>query len=257
MTPPRTFIRRRRKAAPGLACAVLGVAVLAAATAAGAGESPVLAGRAPLGDAELAAIRGGFVTHDGLEITFGMRMRVNIDQKLELVAEFRPGSKGHRGKKGRAFEASFNPVGGGGPGTRIRRGEDGAIAIATGEGDLEIADSPTVPIPGGTAELVSHDDGLTLSADGDLPLTLEEGPDGVALRLGSEETTLVEDRLGLEGLNSRVANRRSGADVVHDAILDVDVHNFSRLAEVRKKAARIGRLQGLVNRGIVQFGGRR
>lgn len=267
--------------APRQRCRRLGRAVRGTLTAAGlvvlggqaalAGDTPPLAGRTPLSNAELAALRGGFITEDGLEVTFGMRLKFDLDRDLQFVAEFRPApdrndDRAHgRGKKGAfapgEFRASFSRSGADGGEdavTTVERRADGTIAVSGGpDGGIELAGSPEIAIPGGTAEIENRADGFALTADGEFPVRLEQGPDGIVVVVGDSRTTLIEDRLGPDGFSTQLSNRRNGADLIHDALLDVDVHNFSELSALRKAGVQRRRLQSLVNRGLVDFATRR
>jgi len=273
IAPTRTPSRRVAGAALAAALLLLGGAQ------APAGEAPLLAARTPLSEAELAALRGGFITEDGLEITFGMRLKFNLDNEVQFVAEFQPAldrgkarDRGNDRQRGRAeksagafvpgeFRASFRRSGaqeGEDAVTTVERKADGSIAVSGGPDEgIRPAASPGIAIPGGTAEIENRGDGFVLAADGEVPIRLEQGADGIVVVIGDARTTLIEDRLGPDGFSAQLSNRRNGADVLHEALLDIDVHNFSELSTVRKAGAQRQRLQRLVSRGMVDFGARR
>lgn len=220
------------------------LALLVASPSVGAAEPKPFAGMTPLERTELAALRGGFFTPEGLEISFAVRMELDIKDKLHFVTRLNPN---------RELEVVFDGPGRGrGPSTTLRRREKGSIEIASGDGPpIPIASSGRFELADGSKGSVAETArGLVVSTDGGVPVTVNEGPQGLEVVVGDAETTFVRDELGLGRFSAQVVNRQDDAGITHNATLDVNVHNFSHLAELNKAIAQIRRLRDLVGGGL-------
>lgn len=236
---PGSAARRR-----GLGAAASLLAFLVASVPAATAEREPFSEMSPLERSELAALRGGFFTPEGLEISFAVRLQLDIEDKLRFTTRLRPN---------RELEVEFgDPGGGAGSSTTLKRRDNGSIEIATGDGPpLPIASDGHFDLPDGSGGSVAQtSDGLVVSTDGGVPVTLDEGPQGLEVTIGDAETTFVRDQLGLGRLSAQVVNRQDDAAITHRAILDVDVHNFSDLAGLSQAANQARRLRDAVSGGL-------
>ncbi len=216
--------------------------VLAAEHAASA-----FAGARPLADDELAALRGGFHTADGLEISFGYRVELDVEDGLQLTARFNPAARAGQSALGVSLGDGEGPLAG------LELAGDGTVQVLAGAPKVtrgangtryEFSDEVI-------ARLRDNGEGFTFSSGGEVPVNLEQAGNGLHLVVGDGTRTLVIDRLGPQGIDAKVANRLDGAGIDHQLFFDVDLLNFSELAPARQAAQTGRRLQNLINRGVV------
>lgn len=211
--------------------------------------------------AELARYRGGFFTPGGLEISFGLRFELDIDDKLRLVTRFTPRNGPGKGKwswadfETGAFELVYKDKGGADPLAELRRNADGLVE---GAGVKQVEDLPNGKLyefeGGVAAKLIETKNGFKLATTGDLPVEVKKGKKGVEIKAGDETTTFVQNHINAEQFLARLANRQDGASIRQDAILDLNVLNYSDVAAATRTVTQARRLQNLVNLGVVQFG---
>ena len=242
----------------------------AAQPAAGAGQL-LLDHATPLSDAELAELRGGFITPDGLQISIGFRLELDIDDRLMLATEFTPqwtpasngGGKQHKPGKSTGWKGFA-------PGelrlTLQRKGGsgNGSVQFAIGpSGDVEVLNgSPQVQeIDGGkryafedgvAAEVANGGQGTRVTAGGDLPVVLTQTKNGLELSVGDESTTAVLNRITRDLISSRLVNRQDHAQVDQRLNVDVNLLNFSDTGHVRSLRSSSLHVLKLVNGGLVR-----
>ncbi len=248
------------------------VVLIAAATsfqANAAAPSSPLAGLQPLAPAELAALRGGFFSADGLEISFGVQIDLNVDNRL-LLSTFFNSHQAHRHAKSRRGGRRSNRNTGG---LQLSLWEDGRSAPSVGlklagDGAIEVLEGAAEVIESANglryqfadqmaAELTPTTDGYKLTTNGDLPVSLLKTTKGIELTVGDEATTLIKDRVSPQQISAQLANRLHGTSVTHRMTVDINVNNFHQMDAARKAGMSARRLQRLVNRGILDFGARR
>lgn len=218
-----------------------------------AGAGPLLLDHAaPLSDAELAELSGGFITPDGLQISLGFRLELDIDDRLMLATEFTPqwtpSSKGAGKQHKQGKSTGWN---GFAPGelrlTMQRKGGsgEGSIQFAIGpSGDLKVVSgNPQVQeIDGGkryafdggvAAEVASGGQGTRVTAGGDLPIALAQTKDGLDLSVGDESTTAVLNRITRHLISARLINRQDHAHVDQRLNVDVNLLNFNDTGRLR------------------------
>lgn len=213
---------------------------------------------------ELADFRGGFFGPNGLEISFGLRFEVDIDDQLRLITHFTPSKRDDFSPpkwswsdlENGEFELVYKGKdAGSGPPAELRRTADGTVV---GSGVSQITE-----IPGGqryefdnglVADVLDKANGFELGTNSDLPVHLVQDGKSVELKIGDVATTLVQNQVSPGVVLARLANRRDDASVRHDMILDLNVLNYSDLAHASRAVAQARRVQHLVNRGVVQFG---
>jgi len=250
--PARPSLRpmlRRSAGAAGLAL----LAALPAGGVAAADSTAPLAfgtfGAAPVADNELATLRGGFITAEGLEISFGFRVELDVADRLQLTARFNPIAKSGEPAVGLSLGGDAP----GGPLTELEVTRDGKLQVLAGTPKVTERKGGTRYRfgDGAVAELPDSGDGFTFTSGGALPVTLTQSGEGLDLVVGDATTTLVVDRLSPRGVDAKVANRLDGAGIDHQLFFDINLLNFSDLAPARRVAHTGRRLQNLVNRGVV------
>ena len=80
----------------------------------------------PLADAELAALRGGFHTADGLEISFGYRVELAVEDGLQLTARFNPVARADQPALGVSLGGGEGPLAG------LELAGNGAVQVLAG-----------------------------------------------------------------------------------------------------------------------------
>ncbi len=247
------------------------VVLIAAATsfqASAAAPSP-LAGLQPLPSAELAALRGGYFGADGLEISFGVKIDLNVDDRLLLSTYFnahpgrghgksrRGGPKHHRGTDGLQLRLWDDERGA--PSAGLKLAGNGAIEVLEGAPEIiESADGLRYKFADQTvADLTPGADGYKLTTNGKLPVSLVKTAKGLELTVGDEATTLIKDRISPRQISAQLANRLHDTSVTHRMTIDISVNNFRQMEAARKSGMSTRRIQRLVNRGMLDFGARR
>lgn len=248
------------------------VVLIAAATsfqANAAAPSSPLAGLQPLLPAELAALRGGYFGADGLEISFGVQIDLNVDNRL-LLSTFFNSHQGRRHAKSRRGGRRHDRSTSGlqlslwgddrdTPSAGLKLMGDGAIEVLEGAPEvIESADGRRYQFADQTvAELTPAKDGYRLTTNGDLPVSLIKTTKGLELTVGDEATTLIKDLVSPQQISSQLANRLHDTSVTHRMTIDISVDNFRQMDAARKSGMSARRIQRLVNRGVLDFGARR
>lgn len=210
----------------------------------------------PLSDAELAGFRGGFITPNGLEISLGFRLDLDINDRLRIATEFKPHWGSSAGKKapGELLVTLIQKDAPGSEAVQLGIKPDGKVEVLGGNPQLQEFDGGQRYTFGGdvAAEVAKGGQGTKVTAGGDLPVVLTQTKDGLELRVGDEATTGAWSRITRELISAQLVNRQHGARVHQNLNIDVNLLNFHETSHLRSAQLSSLRVLKVVNGGLIR-----
>lgn len=247
--------------------AALSAGPVAAAQPPIAGETLDFDHARPLSDAELADLRGGFITPDGLQISLGFRLDLDIDDRLMLTTEFAPqwaAAQTRAGKHAKGQSNGFAPgelrltlqrkgAVGGDP-VQFAIGPRGEVTVLNGNAQVqEIEGGKRYAFGDGVAaEIANGGKGTKVTAGGELPVVLAQNQDGLRLSVGDQRTTEVLSQITRHLIGARLVNRQDHAQVSQRLNVDVNLLNFNDTNHLRSTRGSSLNLLRLVNGSLVR-----
>lgn len=174
------------------------------------------AGLTPLSAVELAELRGGFVTVDGLKIAFAVTIAFDFDGELGLQTWLKP--------EGLGGFVLTTPEG------MLMRDEHGALTVL-GDPQIDTDGTATTYDFGTLVAKVEEtaNGGFRLTTDGDLPIDLDQTGHALFQTIGDLGTTMAETRAMLGRVSSILSNTRNDTKVSLLATMGIDVLNHGEL----------------------------
>lgn len=222
--------------------AVIGQLVGALPAEAASAPEPLLAGEQALAEGELAELRGGFVTKEGLEISFGFQIDLDLDDRLALSMQFDPWSGNGDRDRDRMAKSRGEPKS-----PRAPKSPKSPKAPKAPKAPHGSQASKAKGHEGGSAKASKagwHDQGSAKGKPGSqATLANREGLFG-DLRLTIEDKTAGRDEAGAPPLAELDLHRDRGAAVLSGAPEVTEIEGGSRFAFADDVVADVTRSAG-------------
>ena len=199
-----------------------------------AADSP-FAGLQPMSANELARYRGGFVTINGWELAFSVKIDINIDDSFRTTTWLSPLAN---------LSPEVAPPNVTVPTTGIRIGADG-VPVRVSQ---PAAPRPDVPEQTQSAA-ASPVNGIEIEGTG-FPVQLDQSSGGIVQKVGTADTTLVETVVNLNRISQIVANTRNNASIQALTTLTIDLLNHSDRIRATAGTRNLARLLGGLGRDL-------